>query len=354
LPAEVARIGLRAVRASGRDHPALAAALNKAGGLTTGPRIPSPAEMQQLVADVAKLGDPRRGEAVYRRKELSCLKCHAIAGAGGQVGPDLASIGASAPVDYVIDSLLQPNKAVKENYHSLIVGTKSGRLFTGIKVRETSAELVLRDAEDRELAIPIKDIEEQTVGGSLMPDGLTEPLTRTEFLDLVRFLSELGKVGPYSVGKARVVRRWQTLEATRPAYDLLARTSFTSVTTGDASLTWSPAYSNVAGLLPLDAVGRLEFRKPTTPDADVFGFVRCQVEASNPGKIRLLLNSPVGITAWLDSEPVQAKTETLLDLKHGAHTLTLAVNLAQRREDLRCEWDDVPGSQARVRLVSGK
>ena len=59
-----------------------------------------------------KRGDPTRGEAVFRRKDLACFKCHAIAGAGGQVGPDLASVGASAPVDYLIDSLLQPNKAI--------------------------------------------------------------------------------------------------------------------------------------------------------------------------------------------------------------------------------------------------
>src|SRR4029077_9691908 len=108
----------------------------------------TPTEMQHMVADVARLGDPARGEEIFRRKELSCLNCHAIAGVGGQVGPDLLSIGASAQIDYLIESILQPNKAIKENYHSLVIGTKTGRLFTGIKVRENETELVLRDAED--------------------------------------------------------------------------------------------------------------------------------------------------------------------------------------------------------------
>ena len=45
-----------------------------------------------------------------------------------------------------------------------------------------------------------------------MPAGLTDTLTRDELVDLVRFLSELGKIGPYSVGQARVVRRWQVLQ----------------------------------------------------------------------------------------------------------------------------------------------
>ena len=55
-----------------------------------------------------------------------------------------------------------------------------------------------------------------------MPEGLADPLTRGELVDLVRFLSELGKVGPYSVSKARLVRRWQALEPTNEAYGLLS------------------------------------------------------------------------------------------------------------------------------------
>src|SRR5262249_16457550 len=149
--------------------------------------------------------------------------CHAIAGAGGRVGPDLSSIGASAQIDYLVESLLLPNKAVKEGHHSTLVTTKSGKLFTGIKVKQTDEELVLRNAEDAEVTIPVKDIEEESRGGSLMPDGLVEPLTRSELVDLVRFLSELGKVGPYAVGKARLVRRWQVLEATPAAREALGR-----------------------------------------------------------------------------------------------------------------------------------
>ena len=70
-----------------------------------------------------------RGEAVFRRKDLTCLKCHSIAGAGGLVGPDLVSIGASAQVDYLVESLLVPNKAVKEGYHA---GLHLGRWYKSL------------------------------------------------------------------------------------------------------------------------------------------------------------------------------------------------------------------------------
>ena len=92
--------------------------------------------MNQLLLDVSRLGEPVRGEAVFRRKDLNCLKCHAIAGAGGQVGPGLESIGASAQPDYLVDSLLEPGKAVKENYHALTVATSEGKIYTGISAVE--------------------------------------------------------------------------------------------------------------------------------------------------------------------------------------------------------------------------
>ena len=92
--------------ASGRQIPALSEALTKAGGLTSGPRELSADEMQALVAEVAEKGNAHRGEAIYRRKELNCLKCHAIGGAGGRVGPDLLSLGSSAQIDDIAESLL--------------------------------------------------------------------------------------------------------------------------------------------------------------------------------------------------------------------------------------------------------
>ncbi len=353
LPADVARVAIRTVRTSGHDSPVLVEALRKAGGIAApGPRVLSAAQMRQMVTDVLAKGDPARGEAVFRRKDQTCLKCHAIGGAGGQVGPDLVSIGASAQVDYLIESILQPNKAIKENYHALVVTTTDGRIFTGIKVRETKTELVLRDADDKEVSIPVKAIDEKNVGKSLMPEGLADTLTRAELVDLVRFLSELGKVGPYALGKARLVRRWQALEPLGPAYHLLYRTSFVSAAGSDPALLWSPAYSTVAGTLPLDAVPRFTFKfdKATRN----VGFVRGQLDVTTAGKARLLLNSTAGLSLWVDREPVEVKEDMVLDLGRGTHTLTFAIDLDKRREGLRCELGDVSGSRARVQVVGGK
>jgi hypothetical protein len=52
--------------------------------------------------------------------------------------------------------------------------------------------------------------------------------------------------------------------------------------------------------------------------------------------------------------PVEAKDVMRLDLPPGVRTLTFAIDRNERKEGLRCELDDVPGSPARARLVGGK
>ena len=96
LPTDAAKLAVRAVRSVAREEPALVAALSSAGGIAGGNRTLGSAEIADLVRDVGSQGSAERGEAVFRRAEQQCLKCHAIAGAGGRVGPDLVSIGASA------------------------------------------------------------------------------------------------------------------------------------------------------------------------------------------------------------------------------------------------------------------
>jgi len=359
LPPDVAKLAVRTARTSGQESPALVDALTRAGGLSQVKRALSPQELQNMAVGVLKSGDPARGEALFRRSDLACLKCHAIVGAGGQVGPDLTSIGTSAPVDYLIESILLPNKAVKENYHALVVSTQDGRFFTGIKVRETNTEIILRTAEDREQAISVKDIDERSPGGSLMPEGLADNLTRAELIDLVRFLSELGKVGPYSAGRARLVRRWQVLDATPAALARVAATRLAErsaqgvpaeLRLDDSALTWSSAYSQVNGTLPLDSLPRLK----TGNNSRSFAFARFQLDATAGGLIKLVLNSSVGLRTWLDGELVNAQNQMDLDLKPGLHTITIGVDLEMRKDLLSCELEDIPSSPARVRIVMGK
>jgi putative heme-binding domain-containing protein len=329
LAPDTAKLAVRAVRSAAREEPELVAAISKAGGITAPKRTLTPSELQAFLADVSGQGDASRGEAIFRRGAQSCLKCHAIAGAGGRVGPDLVSIGASAQPDYLVESILEPSAKIKENYHSLTV-VSDGIITSGVKVRETDSELVLRDADDREIVIPLDAIEAKKEGGSIMPVGLADELTRGELVDLVRFLSELGKVGPFAVGKAPVARRWEatTAAAFDPATD---------------KESWASVYSTVSGDLPLSSLPSGESKQRV---------VRCQVEAAVGGKVDALVGGPAA-KLWLDGKPVELADKTSLDLSAGVHTLTLLLH-DEPQAKLRLELAAAPGSAAQVQFVGGK
>jgi putative heme-binding domain-containing protein len=346
---DVARIALRAVRASGQPADDLAAALTAAGDLAAARKPPTPDEVKAMVADVAK-ADAARGELIYRRKELQCLACHAIGGAGGQVGPDMTSIGASAQPDYLVESLLIPNKAVKEGYHAMRVVTNDDRVTLGIKVREANGLLVLRTPEDKEVTIPVKDILERGEAKSIMPEGMTDTLTKQEFADLVRFLTELGKIGPYAPNKARLVRRWEVIEPSNANLNAFRRTRVSAAAEADNAFAWSPAYSLVSGDLPLASLPKFSVWANTAEQT----VLRFNLDVTTAGAAKLKINSVAGLSLYVGANPVEPKAETILDLKAGVQTLTLIIDRSKRTEDVRVELDDVPNSPARVSVIGGK
>jgi putative heme-binding domain-containing protein len=285
---------------------------------------------------------------------LNCLKCHAIAGAGGQVGPGLESIGASAQPDYLVDSLLEPGKAVKENYHALTVATSDGKVYTGIELRQTASELVLRDVEGRDVSIPTSGVDEQKEAGSLMPVGLTDSLTRPELIDLVRFLSELGKIGPFAVGTERVLRCWQILEPFSELSSLVDRENIETMLAKRDTLVWRPAYTTVAGILPLSEWPNADLRS----GAQRFALALGGLEVTTAGAVKLSFNSIDSLTIWIDGKrvrPASASSHSIIvDLPRGSHSIVLAIDLTRRGDGIRCILEDVPGSPARAQVVLGR
>jgi putative heme-binding domain-containing protein len=350
LTADTAKIVLRGVRSSSQPAPELIAAVQKAGNLENAGWKSTPELVKELTAAVTTQGNPARGEQVFRRKENQCFKCHSIGGAGGLVGPDLVSIGATAQIDYLIESLLVPAAKVKEGFHSVLISTDEGRVITGIPVRDTNTELVLRDAEDRLITIGKNAIESRKDGRSLMPDGTVDVLTRNDLIDLVRFLSELGKIGDYSLSKTRTARRYQVLPWNKEAHQRLNRSSHDVAASDEPVFVWEAAYTQVNGSLPL--AGLPEYKIHQTQPAVTF--LRCELEASTAGKVRLVANVAEGLSLWVNGKPTPVTSETTLDLPTGRTRLTLAVNRQLRTDALRLELADVAGSAAQVQFVGGK
>lgn len=152
-----------------------------------------PGALAAYVVDVMAHGDALRGTRVFQLESLNCKKCHAVRGVGGNVGPDLARMGPQATPAHVLESLLFPNKTIREGYRAVTVQTVDGQAITGVQVADRVDDLVLRDPVRGETTIAKSSIAERTEGASLMPTDLAASLDRQQFLDLVRFIVELNR-----------------------------------------------------------------------------------------------------------------------------------------------------------------
>src|SRR5262249_5092345 len=106
--------------------------------------------------------------------------------------------------------------------------------------------------------------------------------------------------------------------------------------------------------LPLADVPAFRFRRAVEGDTLSVGVVRCQLEVTTPGKVKLLLKSAECVRLCASGTTVEAKNELELDLKAGLQTLTFGLDRGKRREALRVEVGEVKGSPAQVRVVGGK
>ena len=346
-----AKLALRAVYTLGRSDQSLVNALTKAAGIDADVKPLDKAAMDALIAEVASRGDAARGELVFRRSDVNCAKCHAVSGAGGAVGPDLSPIGTTSPVDYLINSILIPDQAIKEVYQTLIVQTEDGQTFQGVVVDKDAQRLVLKEATGELRTIATSEIEASKEGGSLMPKGLVNFLTRAEFVDLVRFLSEMGKPGPYAIRSTPTIQRWRVLKGVPEA--LVKNTpdpkTFAAEVLNAPEDRWISAYAKVAGDLPLSDV--------STTSGSKVDYLQADLDVTHGDGIDVALNSAEGVTAWVDDQPAPAFAGNRFQttLKTGKHKLTFRVDTEARKTPvLRAEVLKSEGSSAEYVVVGGK
>ncbi len=346
LRQDAARLALRGVYASGRSDAALVAALSQAAGINAEPIELSGDQLQRLGEEVMAKGDAARGELIFRRAEVSCMKCHSVSGAGGDVGPELSAVGATSPVDYLLNAVLNPDLSIKELYLTRNIVTADGKVFQGIVVDRDDQRVLLKDATGQRIAIPVDEIDEEIEGKSLMPKGLPSLLTHDEFLDLVRFLVELGRPGDLAMRSRPTVQRWRVLKSV-PDEMLLARPSpdtlGLALSFGDES--WQPAYGKVDGWLPLADLPAV---------ADKPRYLRADIEVTQPGEVQIVAE-PQGLAAdaWVDGKFLEPSKQNRVSLERGRHSLLLRLPHDAKAPALRVIVERPEGSAAEYAVVGG-
>lgn len=349
LPADVAKVLLRHMYSVGRSDAELSRVLSDAAGIAADPPLPTPEEVAALVNEVLAKGDAVRGEAIFRRKDVSCMKCHSVSRAGGQVGPELSAVGGSSPTDYIVNSILNPNLAVKEQYVTKVFELVTGKVLTGVVVDRDEVRVNLRDVNGNLVTIPVADIDDEVEGPSLMPQGLTKFLTHDEVIDLAKFVGELGKPGtPYEINQRPTIQRWRVLrEPAAPLVEEIPHLEHVrEYILGSEPSEWVPAYARVSGTLPLS-----DFQTATSPPVLI---LKGEVEVRTAGRVALAIESTEKIQTWVDAEAFEDRREFEVDLDPGIHAVVLRVELSDRPDpELRVEVRSLESSSAKFQIVGG-
>ena len=137
-------------------------------------------------------GDKEAGKTIFFQKiAVACLRCHKLEGQGGDVGPELNGIGGKQKRDYLLESIILPEKNIAKGFESLIIVLSNGKTVTGILKQDKPNEIVLMDFEGKLMTVKKADIEEKKIGKSAMPADLYKQLSKQELRDLVEYLASL-------------------------------------------------------------------------------------------------------------------------------------------------------------------
>jgi quinoprotein glucose dehydrogenase len=135
-------------------------------------------------------GNAAAGRAIFfERADVACLRCHKVGGEGGEVGPDLTGITARQPREYVLESILFPNKKIAPGYESVMVKLKSGTAVAGIVKAETADTLTLNSPEDGIVPVKKTEVVSRAPGLSSMPEGMAAILSKQDLRNLIEFLA---------------------------------------------------------------------------------------------------------------------------------------------------------------------
>ena len=140
--------------------------------------------------------DFQRGREIFAAAQ--CYKCHRMGVQGGILGPDLTGAGGRFSPRDLLDSIIEPNKVISDQYGATQFLTDDGRVIVGRVVNMGGDRLSVMTNmlnPSKLESINRQSIEEtMPAPNSMMPDGLLDTLTEDEIVDLIAYLRAGGNV----------------------------------------------------------------------------------------------------------------------------------------------------------------
>jgi putative heme-binding domain-containing protein len=135
-----------------------------------------------------------QGKAMFA--SVQCASCHAMAGEGGNIGPDLTQLGTRFSTNDMLEHIMEPNKYVSDQYAATVFTMKDGSSIVGRLINENEQKYSISQnpfAPDALRDIPKKDVVNTKLSRiSIMMPGLINRLNGEELKDLMAYLMSGG------------------------------------------------------------------------------------------------------------------------------------------------------------------
>ncbi len=141
-----------------------------------------------------KGGDVEHGRKIFREKaETQCLRCHKNEIGDSQVGPELTHIGSKKDREYILESIVYPNKKIAEGFETVLLTLKDNSMVVGRLTKEDASGLCVETMDDKgkpkTVTVTLAQIQKRDRAPSPMPDNMRDLLNKAELRDLVEYLA---------------------------------------------------------------------------------------------------------------------------------------------------------------------
>jgi len=152
------------------------------------------ADAVNLVQDSLTNRDFDRGKMIF--SAVLCSRCHTMQGEGSDVGPDLTQLGTRFSVKDVLEAIIEPNKAISDQYASIAYLLKDKESVVGRQINEdANFYYIAQNPFDSKTIRKIskKEVLSTTISpSSVMLPGLINGLNPNELRDLIAYLMSGG------------------------------------------------------------------------------------------------------------------------------------------------------------------
>lgn len=155
----------------------------QASGYFIKPRVSKSYAIPEIVTLIPDAGN---GQLLF---EKNCTVCHTAGKKGGDVGPNLSTIGQKFDKEGILDAIINPSSGIVFGYEPWLITTKAGESFYGFLIADGEKSITVKDIAGRTHTVSTASVtSRKKQENSIMPEASAFGFTEQELGDIAGYL----------------------------------------------------------------------------------------------------------------------------------------------------------------------